>query len=250
MRLGTRSALLTGPVVAAIAAIAVIEVGVMSLAIFGSEAVRCSGPAFLRSARADSACAARPRDIKFDQQLYLAVVDTVYHPKRFSSTRLPNGVLLLTRTPVRGLEYLDDSSVLAGLRTSLPSGQADDLIGDFRRVNARASEYSPLYLMQPFFLDTADVGRMMRATDAELLKDPLVRDLLAGNPADSLPPVLALSHAGVNKSGDLAMVYAAMYDRRAHTTGHLEAAAYLLARRDGARWLVTREIPIPLARHP
>jgi hypothetical protein len=90
----------------------------------------------------------------------------------------------------------------------------------------------------------------MSASDADVVKEPLVSDLLAGNPPDSLPPVLALSRAGVDKSSDLAIVYAALYDRHAHTPDHLEAAAFILARRDGARWIVTREIPISLARRP
>jgi hypothetical protein len=250
MALGARSALLSGPIVAAIAAIAIIELGVLSIAVFGGDADPCARPRILRSASMDSTCAAKPREIKYDDQLYGAVVDTVYHPARYSSTTVPNGVLLLNRTPVTGLAHLDDSSVLAGIRTSLPPGTADDLIADFRRANGAPHEHSPLYRWQQFDLDTASVRRMMSASDADVVKQPLVSDLLAGNPPDSLPPVLALSLAGVDTSGKLAMVYAAMYDRHAHTPDHLEAAAFILARRDGARWIVTREIPISLARRP
>ena len=250
MARGARSALLSGPIVAAIAAIAIIELGVLTIAVFGGDADPCARPRILRSASSDSACAVKPREIKYDDQLYGAVVDTVYHPARYYSTRVPNGVLLLDRTPVTGLAYLDDTSVLAGIRTSLPPNTADDLIGDFRRANRAPHELSPLYRWQQFDLDTASVRRMMSASDADVVKEPLVSDLLAGNPPDSLPPVLALSRAGVDKSSDFAIVYAAMYDRHAHTPDHLEAAAFILARRDGARWIVTREIPIALARHP
>jgi hypothetical protein len=140
--------------------------------------------------------------------------------------------------------------VLAALRTSLPPGQADDIIAEFRKANAARPEYSPLYLLGPIFLDSAAVRTMMSASAAEVTKDPLVHDLLSGFPADSLPPVLAMSRPGVDARGDVAMVYAAMYDRNAHTPDHLEAAAFLLARRDGARWIVTREVEIPLARRP
>ena len=250
MRSGARSALLSGPVVAAVAAIAIVELGVLALALFGSDADPCLRPHLLRGARADSACAAKPREVKYDQQLYTAIADTVYHPRRYASVRLPSGMLRVSRTPESGLAYLDDSSVLAGLRTSLPSGQADDIIADFRRAAASKSDYDPFYGYVPMSLDTASMRRLLSASDSALAKDPLAHDLLAGLPADSLPPVLALSRAGVNQRGDVALVYAAMYDRHAHTPDHLEAAAFLLARRDGARWIVTREIPIPLARRP
>jgi hypothetical protein len=247
---GARSALLTGPVVAAIAAIAIVELGVLSLAVFGGDADPCARPGILRSASTDSTCAAKPREVPYAEQLYLAVVDTVYRPKRYASPRAPGGVLLFQRTPVSGVQYLDDSSVLAGLRTSLPSDQADDVIADFRRAAARSSEFDPLYTSRPYYLDSIGMHEMLTASDAAIAKNALAHDLLAGLPNDSLPPVLALSPAGVDKSGDVAMIYAALYDRRARTPDHLEAAAFLLARRDGARWIVLREIPIPLARRP
>ena len=154
----------------------------------------------------------------------------------------------MQRTPVTGISYLGDSSVSAAIRGLAPPGQGADLIADFRSANARGTNFGDLWSIGPTYFDSATARQLLSESDSALAGMPFVHDYLAGRPVSAVPAMLALSAPGVSDDGDYALLYAELHDRAAHTPDLLEAAGFLILRRDGARWLIVREVPIPRPR--
>jgi hypothetical protein len=80
------------------------------------------------------------------------------------------------------------------------------------------------------------------------MNESIVTDMLEGMPLDSLPGVLALSVPGITPDGDTALLFASLRERRSVEADHLEAAAFLLLRREDLRWHLAVEIPVPGSR--
>jgi hypothetical protein len=195
-------------------------------------------------------CVAAPAQLRYEQQLYFAIVDTAYRPQRYASVRHPMGVLLLQAENVSGAQYLRDTTMVDAIRAAVRPESGDTLVLDFSKANAGARAVPDLWRISHRALDSATVRRLLTDSDAEVVKEPVAADLLAGLPADSLPGILGLSQAGMTPDGEVALVFASLRERQSREADHLEAAAFLVARRDGARWIVTHEIPVPRSRTP
>jgi len=184
--------------------------------------------------------------------LYGAVIDTVYHPSHYA-TAYRGGVVLLQMQSVSGAPYLSDTSIIAAVHRYVTPTDADSLLASFRAANA-ISHWLEEHVGYQFgraqrtFLDTSTVRHILAPGSAEAMKESIVTDLLAGMPLDSLPGVLALSVPGITPDGDTALLFATLRERRSVEPDHLEAAGFLLLRRDGMRWHLAVEIPVPGSR--
>ena len=208
----------------------------------------CSGFCAARTWPEGARCTVPPAEVQYEQELYFAIVDTVYHPQRFASIRDGSGLFLLQTQAVSGSHYLREPAVLGALTAAVRPESADSLVQSFSTANNGSHSFGDLWRLHRRELDSSTVERILNARDADLARESVISDLLIGLPADSLPGILTLSRAGVTPSGDVALVFATLRERRSREPDHLEAAAFLLARRDGARWVVMREIPVPRPR--
>jgi hypothetical protein len=187
-------------------------------------------------------------EVPHERALYAALVDTVYHPRRYASPTALGGTLLLEVQTATGEPYVDDTSVLAKLRLAALPDSGDSLMVAFRRANSGTHQLSELCMYGPTCLDSATVRRILDAAPADALRETVVSDVLAGLPLDSLPGILALSRPAITPGGNIALAYVSLRTRRSQEPDHLEAAAFFILRRDGFRWRVTAEAPIPRRR--
>lgn len=217
--------------------------GLVCAAWSGEDSVRtpalCGGP---RSAG--------PVEIPLEDFLYRAVIDSLYRPKRYASTRAPGGVLLLQAQTIDGTQYLDSAPLLNSIRHAALPESGDSLLLDFRARNATSSTIDQYwgFAPEPMILDSAYIRRILTASDSAALADPVVSDVLTGFPLDSLPEFLAISKVGVNRDATVALLFASLRSRRSIEPGHLEAAAFVIARRKGFQWKLAAEIPIDVPR--
>jgi hypothetical protein len=93
-------------------------------------------------------------------------------------------------------------------------------------------------------LDSSTARVILDENDAAARADPILMNIILGMPPDSLPGVLSLSRPGISPDGNTAMMFASLRERRSLEPDHLEAAAFLIARRDGFRWRVIDEVPV------
>jgi hypothetical protein len=191
-----------------------------------------------------------PGVVPQEDVLYGTAIDTVYNPHRGN---FHGGVVLLQMQSVSGFEYLSDSSIIAAVRRHVPATDADSLIASYRSANATSHwlDGHVGYVVgraATTFLDTSTVRHMLAPGDAEPMNESIVTDMLEGMPLDSLPGVLALSVPGITPDGDTALLFASLRERRSVEADHLEAAAFLLLRREDLRWHLAVEIPVPGSR--
>jgi hypothetical protein len=188
-----------------------------------------------------------------EDELYAAVADTVYHPHRYASVRDGAGLLLLQVQSVSGVEYLGDPALLARLRDTVRPASADSILRSYRTANAESTslDYALARVRTTVVsLDSSTARQMMEESDSAARTDPILRNIILGMPPDSLPGVLTLSRPGISPDGGTAMIYATLRERRSREPDHLEAAAFLIAKRDGFRWSVIGEVPVPGKRDP
>ena len=233
----------------ACAALGTIGAGLLCVATH-EEGLPCTGLCAARFWTRGRACVTPVVETLYEQELYLAVVDTVYRRNRDVSVRNPLDVVLLQGQSVSGERYLANADVLAALRSAAAPESGDSLVRAFRTANAESTSLSFLYRLGQLSLDSATVRRILDASDADAMKEPVVTDVLRGMPLDSLPGILSLSRPGVSRNEHMALMFATLRERRSREADHLEAAAFLIARLDGARWIVTREVPVPGPRGP
>jgi hypothetical protein len=179
--------------------------------------------------------------------LYQAIADTIYHPQRYASVRDPGGLVLLQSQSISGFEYLGDRATLARLRDTVRPASADSILRSYRAANAESTSFE--YVLNRVranvvLLDSATARVILDENDAAARADPILMNIILGMPPDSLPGVLSLSRPGISPDGNTAMMFASLRERRSLEPDHLEAAAFLIARRDGFRWRVIDEVPV------
>ncbi len=188
-----------------------------------------------------------------EDELYVAVIDTVYHPLQYAN-QYRRGVVLLQMQSESGAVHLSDPSIITALRRVVPPGMLDSLLTSYRAANA-TSHWLDGHLgyvvgsTQETFLDSSTVRHILAPGAEEPMKESVVTDVLAGLPLDSLPGILSLSIPGITPDANTAMLYATLRERRSVEPGHLEAAAFLILSRDGMRWSLAAEVPVGGARY-
>lgn len=197
-----------------------------------------------------AAAAAIENEIQHEDTFYAAVIDTIYQPQRYATPVHRGGIVLLESRTVSGLEYLGDDTVIRSLRRLSPGISGDSLAAAFRAANAAPHNAPSLYSYHAtqMQLDSSTVRQLLGDGAMDASARSVVDNVLAGMPLDSLPDVLALSRPAVTSDGDSALIFASLRARRSRERDHLEAAAFLFVRRDGFRWTVTDEIPLPRLR--
>jgi hypothetical protein len=235
------TALAAAAMLAALAAIWLTGHGLVCAAWNGADSVRtpalCGGPRGIA-------------DIPQEELLYRAVIGALYRPQRFASARDPGGVLLVQAQTIDGAQYLDSAPLRNSIRHAALPASGDSLLLDFRARNAKSSTIDQYwgFSPQPTIIDSAYVRRILVASDSAALADPVVADVLTGLPLDSLPEILAISKAGVNRDATVALLFASLWSRKSREPGHLEAAAFVIAKRDGFQWKLAAEVPIDVPR--
>ena len=182
--------------------------------------------------------------------LYREVVGALYRPTRYASSRDLGGVVLLQAQTIDGAKYLDSAPLMSSLRHAALPASVDSLLADYHARNAKPATIDQFWGIAPqsTILDSAYIRRLLTDSDSAALADPVVADVLTGLPLDSLPEFLAISKPGVNSDGSVALMFASLWSRKSREPGHLEAAAFVIARRNGFQWKLAAEVPIDTPR--
>jgi hypothetical protein len=192
------------------------------------------------------ATATGPTEIPHEDEFYAAVIDTVYQPQRAGTASRGRGVLLIAAQTTPALAELRDSAVVDALHRLAPAGSGDSLAAAFRIANATVHRAPALnmYRATVVSVDSSSARQLLGPGPLDASARSVVENVLLGLPVDSLPDILALSRPAMSVDSDTAIIFASLHSRRSREPDHLEAAGFLVVRRDGFRWSVTREIPV------
>lgn len=238
-----------GALISACGALVVVGAGLLCVGTH-EEGLPCAGLCAANVWTRGDSCVTPVAEVAYEPQLLAAVMDTVAGSQPYASPHGARSAVLIQAQPVSGREYLRDPSFVAAVRSAALPESGDSLVRDFETRNAHNSSLKDFYELGPNMLDSAAVRTMLEMSDAEALLRPPTGNLLTQAQVDSPPGILALSRPGITPSGRVALEFAMLRDRRSTEPDHLEAAAFLVLRRDGARWIVTHEIPVSLKRGP